>query len=108
MVQMDFWLPTLQLDSDMQLFESRDRRRAKKNGATEAGILSDEWMRFEAYGRDRALEEANEIVERERQKWREVGFLEDQYSERGTVDVDDERDGKPAAKAPDSRGGRSA
>jgi hypothetical protein len=109
MVQMDFWLPVLQLDSDMQLFERKERRRSKKKLSAEAGILSDEWMRFEAYGRERALEEANEIVERERQKWRDVGTLEDHYSERGTVDPNDERDADSTpAKTPRSTGPRSA
>lgn len=108
MVQMDFWLPVLQLDSDMQLFERKERRRSKKKLTAEAGILSDEWMRFEAYGRERALEEANEIVERERQKWRDVGFLEDQYSQRGTVDAnDDDREGSSPQTTRPGRG-RSA
>lgn len=108
MVQMDFWLPVLQLDSDMQLFERKERRRSKKKLTAEAGILSDEWMRFEAFGRERALEEANEIVERERQKWRDVGTLEDHYSERGTVDSNDERDANTASKTPRADGRRSS
>jgi hypothetical protein len=105
---MDFWLPVLQLDSDMQLFERKERRRSKKKLTAEAGILSDEWMRFEAYGRERALEEANEIVERERQKWRDVGTLEDHYSDRGTIDQSDERDANTAPKTSRSDGPRSA
>jgi hypothetical protein len=106
--QLDFWPATLQLDSDMQLFEARDLRRQRANYLAETQLLADAYRRSCTYDRIRVIREANELAEQQRQKWREVGLLEDGYSESGVIATGEESDGTTTTETANPHGRRSS
>jgi len=106
--QLDFWPATLQLDSDMRLFEERDQRRQQATYLAETQLLGDAYRRSRTYDRIRVIREANELAEQQRQKWREVGLLEDGYSASGVIATGDEADGITTTKTTGPNGRRSS
>jgi hypothetical protein len=102
--QLDFWPVALQIDSDLQAFD--DQGRQAKIRAAENRVYAREWRRLLRFDRMRAVKEANEIAEAQRQKYRELGVLED-YSESGTIHTDGEIHGTAITETTRSRRSRS-